>query len=162
MFRILHDTNYDFIKHWKTAAIGTVAFIALGLVLLVVHAARHNGNALNQSIEFTGGTVVQIQFQQNAGNRRRSLRGGRGGLQGSEVTTFGDARNYLIKVPPVEGVAAASNADSVGAHIVNVLKQRVPGNPAHVEQAPSRLVLASAPSSRRRRSRRSCSRSSSR
>ena len=53
MLRILHDTKIDFIKYWKTAAIGTVAFIALGLVLLVVHAARHNGKALNESVEFT-------------------------------------------------------------------------------------------------------------
>ena len=30
MLRILHDTKYDFIKYWKTAAIGTVAFIVLG------------------------------------------------------------------------------------------------------------------------------------
>src|SRR5262249_35325091 len=59
------------------------------------------------------------------------------GFIGSEVTTFGDARNYLVKVPPVEGVAAAANADSVGAHIVSVLKQRAPNNPARVERAES-------------------------
>jgi len=27
MLRILHDTRYDFIKHWKMAAIGAIAFI---------------------------------------------------------------------------------------------------------------------------------------
>jgi preprotein translocase subunit SecF len=137
MFRILHDTNFDFIKHWKTAAIGTVAFIALGLVLLAVHAARHNGNALNQSIEFTGGTVVQVQFQQDEPTDVVRAAVDAAGFSGSEVTTFGDARDYLIKVPPVEGVAAASNADSVGARIVSVLKQRVPSNPSRVEQAQS-------------------------
>ena len=62
MLRILHDTKLDFIKHWKTAVIGTVAFIALGLILLVVHAQRHNGDALNYSVEFTGGAVVQIAW----------------------------------------------------------------------------------------------------
>ena len=25
MLRILHGTNYDFIKYWKTAAVGTIA-----------------------------------------------------------------------------------------------------------------------------------------
>ena len=37
MLRILHDTKYDFIKYWKTAVFGTIAFIALGLVLLFTY-----------------------------------------------------------------------------------------------------------------------------
>ena len=137
MLRILHDTNYDFIKHWKTAVIGTIAFIALGLVLLGVHAARHNGQALNESVEFTGGTVVQLQFDKDAQPDAVRSAVDQAGFSGSEVTTFGDARDYLIKVPPKEGVAAAANADSLGAHIVSVLKQRVPDNPARVQRAES-------------------------
>ena len=31
MLRIFHNTNFDFIKWWRIAAIATVAFIALGL-----------------------------------------------------------------------------------------------------------------------------------
>jgi hypothetical protein len=31
MFRILHDTNYDFIRWWKVMAGITIAFILLGL-----------------------------------------------------------------------------------------------------------------------------------
>jgi hypothetical protein len=37
MLRILHDTKYDFIKFWKTAVVGTAAFIVLGLALMVYH-----------------------------------------------------------------------------------------------------------------------------
>src|SRR5690349_9797231 len=109
MLRILHDTKLDFIKHWKTAAIGTIAFIALGMVLLVVHAARHNGKALNESVEFIGGTVVQLQFQNDAPTD--AVRGAvdQAGFRGSEVTTFGDSKDFLVKVPPKEGAAAAEN-----------------------------------------------------
>jgi preprotein translocase subunit SecF len=135
MLRILHDTKYDFIKYWKTAVVGTVAFIALGLVLLVVHAIRHNGQALNRSVEFTGGTVIQISFKQPTSVD--VVRGvvDQAGFKGAEVTTFGDVNNYLVKLPPAEGAAAATNADSLGLHIVDLLKQRLPNNPARKEQA---------------------------
>lgn len=135
MLRILHDTKYDFIKFWKTAVVGTLAFIALGLVLLVVHAIRHNGQALNRSVEFTGGTVIQISFKQPTSVD--VVRGAvdQAGFKGAEVTTFGDVNNYLIKLPPAEGAAAATNADSLGLHIVDLLKQRLPNNPARKEQA---------------------------
>ena len=46
MLRILHDTKYDFIKYWKTAALGTIAFIVLGMATLGIHAMRHT-SALN-------------------------------------------------------------------------------------------------------------------
>jgi len=137
MLRILHDTKYDFIKYWKTAVFGTIAFIALGLVLLGVHAARHNGQALNKSVEFTGGTVVQLTFENPPASDAVRNAVDQAGFSGSEVTTFGDSRNYLVKVQAVEGVAAAANADSVGAHIAQILTQRLPGNKITVARAES-------------------------
>ena len=56
MLRILHDTKYDFIRHWKKAAILTIAWIIIGLGFLAVH-------GVNKSIEFTGGTLVQMAFK---------------------------------------------------------------------------------------------------
>jgi len=56
MLRILHDTNYDFIRWWKVMAGITVAFILLGLGSLAIKPP-------NYSIEFTGGTLVQLQFK---------------------------------------------------------------------------------------------------
>ena len=77
MLRILHDTKYDFIKYWRTAVAATIAFIVLGVALMGYHKAR-TGEAINYSIEFTGGTVMQVHFAQpaNAGCRPRG--GGRG------------------------------------------------------------------------------------
>ena len=137
MLRILHDTNYDFIKFWKQSVIGTAAFIILGFVLLGVHAARYHGEALNYSVEFTGGTVVQLHFAKAA--PPDIVRGAvdAAGFAGSEVTTFGTPTDYMIKSPPKEGALAAENADSVGAHITEILKQRIPDNPATVQQAQS-------------------------
>ena len=57
MLRILHDTNYDFIRWWKVMAGITIAFIVLGLGSLAI-------KPLNLSIEFTGGTLMQLEFTQ--------------------------------------------------------------------------------------------------
>ena len=32
MLRVLHDTKIDFIKHWRTAVILTIAFVIAGVV----------------------------------------------------------------------------------------------------------------------------------
>jgi len=135
MLRILHDTKYDFIKYWKQAAIGTVAFIALGLILLVVHAERHNGDALNYSVEFTGGAAVQIQFAQPASSDLVRSAVDKTGFVGSEVATFGNSQNYLVKVQGKPGETAAVDAAAVGEQIVATLRQVAPNNPAKVAQA---------------------------
>jgi preprotein translocase subunit SecF len=134
MLRILHDTNYDFIKYWKTAAAGTIGFILLGFVLLGVHEVR-TGHALNYSVEFTGGAVIQLKFPQapNSDVVRKAV--DQAGFTGAEVTTFGDTKTYLVKVRPTSGDPAATNADSVGAQIAGILAQQLPGNRATVERS---------------------------
>jgi preprotein translocase subunit SecF len=124
MLRILHDTKYDFIKYWKHAAISTIAFIALGLVLLGVHAVRH-GAAVNYSIEFTGGTLVQLKFTQPPG--ADAVRGavGQAGFPDAEITQFGPPTDYTVKVPTQQGATAAANADSTANLLRNAIQQRV-------------------------------------
>jgi len=134
MLRILHDTKYDFIKYWKTAALGTIAFIVLGMALMFYHKAR-TGRALNYSVEFTGGAVVQLQFAQAPGPDAVRSAVGQSGFSGAEVTQFGPATSYLVRVPPKSGEASAVNADSVGAQIVSVLNQRIPGTKPMVLRA---------------------------
>ena len=58
MLRILHDTKYDFIRWWKTAIAITVAFIVIGLGSLAIK------GGFDYSIEFTGGTLMQLEFKQ--------------------------------------------------------------------------------------------------
>ena len=60
MLRILHGTKYDFIRPWRIAVAVTVVFIVAGLGFLAIH-------GINKSIEFTGGTLMQLQFQQEIG-----------------------------------------------------------------------------------------------
>ena len=133
MLRILHDTKYDFIKYWKQSVIGTIAFILLGMALLGVHAARYS-SALNYSVEFTGGSAIQIKFQKDAPADAVRNAVDDAGYKGAEVTTFGAATDYLVKARGADGSAAA-DAATVGANIVAALKQRLPDNPARVDRA---------------------------
>ena len=55
MLRILHDTKIDFIKSWRIAVGITAVFIVAGLAFLGIH-------GVNKSIEFTGGTLMEVNY----------------------------------------------------------------------------------------------------
>lgn len=119
MLRILHGTNYDFIKPWRIAVGLTVAFILAGLAMFIVHPG------MNYSIEFTGGTLMQVEFRQpqTAGAIRSALDAG--GVQGAEITQFGTNREYTIRARQEQQVASQSaGAQNVAQEITRVLDQR--------------------------------------
>src|ERR1043166_871558 len=121
MLRILHGTNYDFIKYWKTAAITTAAFIVIGLAFLGIH-------GVNYSIEFTGGTLVQLHFTQPPG--ADAVRGAvdKAGFHDAEITQFGNPLDYTVKAQAQKGSAAAGNADSTANIIQRSLQQGLGAN----------------------------------
>jgi preprotein translocase subunit SecF len=96
MLRILHNTKYDFIKPWRIAIGATVAFILAGFVFLGVHEARY-GSALNRSIEFTGGTLIQVQFRQPPHVDEIRSTVGQAGFPNAEIQEFGNTREFTIR-----------------------------------------------------------------
>jgi len=108
MLRILHGTNYDFIKPWRIAVGITAAFIATGLIFLGIH------HGLNKSIEFTGGTLMQIEFTQapNPGDIRATVDGA--GYTGSEIQPFGSPREFTIRAA---GHDASSSVEKTAREI---------------------------------------------
>lgn len=115
MLRIFHDTHYDFIRWWKVAAGLTVFFIVLGLGSLAI-------KGMNYSIEFTGGTLKQIQFKTppNASQIRAALDAA--GVHEAEIQQFGSAREYLLRVRGAQQVAAqASGAELVSKQVDSAL-----------------------------------------
>jgi preprotein translocase subunit SecF len=118
MLRILHDTNYDFIRWWKVMAGITIAFILVGLGSLAVKAP-------NYSIEFTGGTLMQLQFVKppDVGEIRGTL--DQAGIQGAEIQQFGTNRDFTVRAQNAQAVAAQANgAESIAVRIEQVLKQK--------------------------------------
>lgn len=102
MFRILHDTKYDFIRWWRVAAGLTIAFIVVGLGFLAYH------RGFVYSVDFTGGTVVQLKFTQppDVAKLRSALEAG--GAVEPVVQQFGAATDYIVRV---KGDTAAAGTD---------------------------------------------------
>jgi len=90
MTRFFANANYDFIGLRRYAYGVTAALILPGLLFLLI-------KGLNYSIEFTGGTLVQIQSK--APVDVASLRSGldREGIKGAEIQNFGSEREYVIR-----------------------------------------------------------------
>ncbi len=118
MLRILHDTKYDFIRWWKWAAGITAAFLLVGLGSLIIEPA-------NYSIEFTGGTLMQVEFNApaDAGRIRAALQNA--GIHGAEIQQFGSNREYTIRAQDAALVAAqARGAEGIAVRIEEVLRQQ--------------------------------------
>jgi len=90
MRRLFTNTTFDFIGVRRYAYILTAAFFLPGLVLLLVR-------GLNYGIEFTGGTLVQVESKAPiaAASLRHAL--DTHGLTGAEIQSFGSDREYVIR-----------------------------------------------------------------
>jgi len=116
MLRLLHGTNYDFIKWWKHMAVLTLAWMAIGAATLIVHKASGKP-AVNESIEFTGGTLVQLKFAQppQIDDIRATVE--QAGFPHAEVQQFGGPLEYTVRAQPRRGEAAAPG-DSTQARVI--------------------------------------------
>ena len=130
MLRILHDTKYDFIKAWRLALGITIAFIVVGLVALVLH------GGLNRSIEFTGGTLVQLEFSQppNVGELRSTVDAV--GFTGAEIQQFGNNREYTIRAGGHTGTSDAQ-VQGTATRIRSALEQKYGAGNVRVLRAES-------------------------
>src|SRR3954462_12348516 len=90
MLRLFGHANYDFIGVRRYAYIITAAILLPGLLFLLI-------TGLNYSIEFTGGTLIQIQSKKAVDVA--SLRTGldREGVPGAEIQNFGSQNEYVIR-----------------------------------------------------------------
>ena len=119
MLRIFHNPSYDFIKWWRVAAIATIAFIVIGLASFAVT------GGVNYSIEFTGGTMMQLAFKQppDVAVIRSTL--DQAGIEGAEIQQFGSPREFTIRAQDKAHVASqAAGAEGVARRIENDLKAR--------------------------------------
>jgi preprotein translocase subunit SecF len=90
MLRLFANANYDFIGVRRYAYGITAAIILPGLLFLLI-------KGLNYSIEFTGGTLLQVRSKTAVDVA--GLRGGldREGIHGAEIQNFGAANEYVIR-----------------------------------------------------------------
>ena len=128
MLRILHGTSYDFIRWWRWAAGLTIGFIAIGMADLL-------HKKPNFSIEFTGGTLMQLQFvtPPDVGAIRTAL--DNAGIHGAEIQQFGTNRDFTVRAQDRAHVAAqAKGAETIATQIEAVLKKRFGDNQVAVRK----------------------------
>ena len=119
MLRILHNTSYDFIKWWRVAALTTVAFILIGFASFAVT------GGVNYSIEFTGGTLMQLLFKQppDVAVMRSTL--DQAGIHGAEIQQFGSPREFTIRAQDRANVESQGRgAEGVARRIDSQLRER--------------------------------------
>ncbi len=110
--RIFDNPNYNFIKwRWHAIALSTLVVLA-GLFLIVTR-------GMPLGIDFTGGTIVVLQFQQPVGEDQ--LRDAIEAVPGEKtIQQFGDAASneWLIRLPMPEGVGEEAALLDTGARAI--------------------------------------------
>ncbi|MCC7122031.1 MAG: protein translocase subunit SecF [Gammaproteobacteria bacterium] len=106
--------NIDFMR-WRKA--GLVLSTLINIAALVSLATQ----GLNLSIEFTGGTVVELAFKEapQLDQVRESLKSSQFGA--GVVQNFGGPNNVLVRLPPIEtGVGAEAASKDIGLRMEKV------------------------------------------
>ncbi|HET6836970.1 MAG TPA: protein translocase subunit SecF [Gemmatimonadales bacterium] len=88
--RLFANANYDFMGRRRIAYLITIAIMLPGLVVLLLR-------GVNYSVEFTGGTLIQVQSKKpvDVGAVRNALEAR--GVNGAEIQTFGSERELVIR-----------------------------------------------------------------
>jgi preprotein translocase subunit SecF len=118
MIRLFANANYDFIKWRRVAFSLTGAIMLVGAIFLATR-------GLNYSIEFTGGTLMQLEFTQppDVGEIRATL--DQAAIRGAEIQQFGTNREFTVRAQNREAVSAQSKgAESIAVTIEQVLKKK--------------------------------------
>jgi len=89
---IKSETHFNFVGMMKMAVIGSLAFIAIGIASIIYH------GGLNLGIDFAGGTLIQVKFQEN--KKIESIRDALKplGFETSIIQQFGP-QEILIRTP---------------------------------------------------------------
>ncbi|MBA3892487.1 MAG: protein translocase subunit SecF [Gemmatimonadales bacterium] len=88
--RLFANAKYDFLSQRKWAYAISLAFSGVGLAVLLFA-------GVNYSVEFTGGTLIQVETRQpaNVGELRNALQAR--GITGAEIQTFGSDREIVVR-----------------------------------------------------------------
>ncbi len=112
--RLFANANYDFLGSRRLAYAITLAVILPGLVLLLIR-------GVNYSVEFTGGTLVQVETRAPAdvGQVREALAAR--GLEGAEIQTFGSDRELAIRARTAVAGTDANDTQAASAAVRQAL-----------------------------------------
>ncbi len=114
MIRFFANAKYDFIGTRRWAYGLTAAFLVPGMIFLLAV-------GLNYSIEFTGGTLIQVQTQQplDMGKVRSGL--AEAGITGAEIQAFGGPSEYVIRARTAKEGTDADDTQATASAVQQAL-----------------------------------------
>jgi preprotein translocase subunit SecF len=118
MIRFFANANYDFIGFRRYAYMVTGALFLVSLLALVVW-------RLNYSIEFTGGTLVQVKGEPgtDVGRLRSAL--DQQGLRGAEIQAYGAPGEFIVRARTAKEGTDADNTQATAQAVSSALDQVV-------------------------------------
>lgn len=126
--RLFANADYQFLEKRRTAYLVSAALLLVGLFSVLVH------KGLNYGVDFTGGTLFQIRFDQ--GVTASDVRGALSGLGlNVQVQNFGRAGEYLVRLAEfTEGgdrelsdVVSSSLDERFGADSYSIVRREAVG-----------------------------------
>ena len=112
--RLFDKANYDFIRRRHIAYAATLLLTVPGLLVVLFR-------GVNYSVEFTGGTLVQVQSQKpvDVGAVREALTDR--GIEGAEIQTFGSDRELVIRARVAKKGTDADDTQATAAALQQAL-----------------------------------------
>lgn len=94
--RFFKDAAFKFLQGRRKAYMVSASVLVLGIGAMLFNVVSL-GSWLNYGVDFTGGTLIQVQFEDelSAGDLREAL----GGAQAPSITRFGADNEYTIRAP---------------------------------------------------------------
>jgi len=116
--RLFANANYDFIGRRRVGYLVSLAIILPGLLMLLVRGA-------NYSVEFTGGTLLQVETKApvNVARVRSAL--GAAGVPGAELQTFGSDRELVIRARVAREGSDANDTQATAGAVQSALDQAI-------------------------------------
>ena len=111
------NSKFDFMGARKWTAL-------LSILLFVVSIGGLISNGLKWGLDFTGGTQIEVSYQQPAdlSSIRSDL--SKAGFNEAQVISYGTSKDVLISIAPREDVKQAELVEQVMKHLPGATKQR--------------------------------------
>ena len=117
-----HDINVDFMRVRR-------ATLAVALVLLVVTIGAFVTRGLSFGLDFTGGSIAELQFQQPVDVDQVRQRLEQAGYDNDTVQTLGTRTELVVRLQPREGHDVEQTGSAILAAVTT------PANPATLERS---------------------------
>jgi preprotein translocase subunit SecF len=99
--RLFDNAHYKFIEKRRVAYVVSGVALAVALLAMIFNVFAI-GSWLNYGVDFTGGTLIQVRFNQPM--TAAELRSALGGAQAPPLTRFGEEDEFVIRAPLREDV----------------------------------------------------------